>query len=311
MTLHGGYKMAKIKKVGSMNEYHQYLRGMLYFFDDLCRKNNIKYTILDGTLLGAVRNGGFIPWDGDVDVAVTWKQFKKLKSAFKKYNGRFYLNYAPSHFYKRKGFKRAFGSICAKVIDKKSDNQLFGIDVFTIDFLGDDLSYAEDTLKQYRMLACRAKASISFHLPSFSESKSLLRNLRIIPFFVFYPVLKLISMIYIPIWNRQYLKFVKERLKYDENSRYYTIQPYLGRIGVLENDILSNGYMDIKFDNMTVMAVKNYDSYLVPTYHDYMKLPPEEKRIPFPSEKELMEIHIEMDEELSRYIKEAHENRCL
>ena len=299
--------MKRMKKFESMKEYQEYLRGVLYFFDDLCRKNHIEYTILDGTLLGAVRDGGFIPWDGDVDVAVTWKQFEKLKSAFDKYNGRFYLNYIPNHFYKSKGFKRAFGGICAKVVDKKSDNQLFGIDVFTIDFLGDDLSYAEDTLRQYGVLACQAKASISFHLPSFSESKSFLRNVSIIPLFIFYPVLKLISIVYTPIWNRKYLSFIGERLKYDENSKYYTIQPYLGRIGVLENDILSKGYMDIRFDNMTVMTVRNYDSYLVPTYHDYMKLPPEEKRIPFPSEKELMEIHIEMDEELGNYMKEAHE----
>ncbi len=300
--------MEKIKKVGSIEEYQDYLRGMLCFFDDLCRKNNIKYTILDGTLLGAVRNGGFIPWDGDVDVAVTWKQFRKLKSVFKKYNGRFYLNYAPDHFYKKKGFKRAFGGICAKVIDKKSDNQLFGIDVFTIDFLGDDLSYAEDTLKQYRMLANRAKASIAFHLPVFSNSKNLLQNIKIIPLFIGYPALKLISRLYTPIWKKQYLRFIHERLKYDENSKYFTIQSYLGRIGVLENNILLEGYMDIKFDHMTVMAVKNYDSYLIPTYHNYMELPPEEKRIPYPSEKELMDIHIEMDDELRKYLKESHAN---
>ena len=77
--------MKRMKKFESMKEYQEYLRGVLYFFDDLCRKNHIEYTILDGTLLGAVRDGGFIPWDGDVDVAVTWKQFEKLKSAFDKY----------------------------------------------------------------------------------------------------------------------------------------------------------------------------------------------------------------------------------
>lgn len=294
-----------MQRIDSLSEYQSYLRGMLFFFDKLCRDNGIQYTILDGTLLGAIRNKGFIPWDGDIDVAVTWNNLEKLKNAFDKYHGRFYLSYIPDHWYKRIGFHRSFGNMCAKIIDTKSDNQLFGIDVFTIDFLGDDYQSAIDTVKEYRGLHKKARASIAFHLPHISSGKSFVRNLKVIPLFIMYPILKIVSLMYTPIWYRQYKKLLP-RIQYPESSKYFTIQPYLGRVGVLENTILDEGYEDIAFDKMIVMAVRNHDAYLVPTYHDYMTPPPKDKQVPFPSENELKEIHIEHDDEFEEYIKLAN-----
>ena len=57
---------------------------MLIEIDRICRKNNIKYSIMYGTLLGAVRNGGFIPWDDDCDVVFKRDEYEKFFEACKK-----------------------------------------------------------------------------------------------------------------------------------------------------------------------------------------------------------------------------------
>lgn len=57
---------------------------MLIEVDRICRKNNIKYSIMYGTLLGAVRNGGFIPWDDDCDVVFKRDEYEKFFEACKK-----------------------------------------------------------------------------------------------------------------------------------------------------------------------------------------------------------------------------------
>ena len=51
---------------------------MLRFVDNVCKKHNIDYWLEGGTLIGAVRNGGFIPWDDDIDLSIMRKDYEKL-----------------------------------------------------------------------------------------------------------------------------------------------------------------------------------------------------------------------------------------
>lgn len=62
-----------------LTQLHNKLLKLLVEFDKLCNENNLKYSVSDGTLLGAIRHKGFIPWDDDVDVLMERDEFEQLK----------------------------------------------------------------------------------------------------------------------------------------------------------------------------------------------------------------------------------------
>lgn len=67
-----------LKSKGTLKDIQLLYLELLKFIDNVCRKYDIDYWIADGTLLGAVRHGGFIPWDDDIDLALLREDYNKL-----------------------------------------------------------------------------------------------------------------------------------------------------------------------------------------------------------------------------------------
>ena len=90
---------------------------MLVELDRICRKNDIKYTIIGGTLIGALRTGGFIPWDDDIDVAMLRDEYERFRIACEKDldQSRFYFQ----DHRNTKGYRWGYGKLRRKE-DRKS-----------------------------------------------------------------------------------------------------------------------------------------------------------------------------------------------
>lgn len=250
-----------MKKEISFEERRQIQLKMLDEIDSFCRKNDIRYSIAFGTLLGAVRHKGFIPWDDDVDIMMSLPDLQKFKSLF--YSE--YIEYVDVDINNKYEFEFSRlahkNSYCKRGLTYKS----YGIciDLYVIIGLpqnNNEFFREYKKLDMVRSFFMKWRNRMIERLP-----------IKTIPMF---------SLI-----QRKCRDFLFEKsVNYNKATSFYVIAGPLSRKErMIYNRDLMASLFDIEFEGRYYKAIADWDYYLGLAYGDYMQLPPEEQRIPYHS----------------------------
>lgn len=224
--------------------------SMLKYVDSICKDNNIKYWLSSGTCLGAVRHGGFIPWDDDVDIELEKNDFKKLCHILSNDNKFFLQNNRTDLEYLAPYAKLRDPHSYLKENNTNDLNYRFHgiyIDIFCIEPSSSLFITRISSFIQYRLIfpLARIKNKILRQL--------LIKSIIPLTHKGIFPLLSNLSKINNKGWYRHTLGSCF-------NARRY------------RNDFESVKYVD--FENTSLPIPINADQYLKKLYGNYEELPP-------------------------------------
>ena len=219
------------------------LLDSLLAFDKFCRTHNIEYSLAAGTLLGAVRHKGFIPWDDDMDIHMTREEFVKLE----KLSNNGFLT---------EDLKVIYHTIMPRIQLK---NQQF-VDLLIMD------SVPSNALKYWT----KYYVSLLFTLLIKSKERIINKDYKRPKFWFFLiPIAALFSM---KLLQKAHLRVSKWFIE-DNQSEVACFGDTPKDHGRKFPSYLFDNYSNINFENKLVRCISNYDEYLRIHYGDYMKVP--------------------------------------
>lgn len=257
----------------SIRELQSGLLDIMKDIHSFCVNNGIKYSLTYGTLLGAVRHKGFIPWDDDVDIVMLRKDYETFVSTYvsDKYN--------LAHHKKGKNdcfiaYSRVFDTrtSAATGADWSSFNTGFWVDVFPLDNIpGSIEEYRSfyysvvDGWHRVNRMRCR------FARLSWTPANARFRLIA-----------KKICLLNGVFGGTVLDKFISEHTKYNDVKTGFVSQlaaPDVGPVEYLPASIMDNLIL-MQFEDASFYGFAEYDSVLRLIYGNYMELPPENKRVP-------------------------------
>lgn len=237
--------------------------------DRICKKYNIKYTLAYGTLIGAIRHNGFIPWDDDIDIAMLRPEFNKFREVCKTELGDrfFYQSHKtdPEYYYlfdkvrlNNTIFKESF-------LSKYKIHHGVYIDIFPVDYMAKKTICKKLQYSMFRILKAGLASKYLMLRAREGKKKYQAAALRVI----FFPFS--IDFLY-----RLSEKIATKYLNSGSNTVINFFTPY--RLKEIFNESVYKEYDEHIFEGRNFSIIKNYDLFLKQIYGNYMQLPPVEKR---------------------------------
>ena len=254
-------KVKTMREVG-LEESKRICFEILQFFDSFCREHGIKYSLGEGTLLGAVRHKGFIPWDDDIDLLMERDQIDRFVALYK--DGPYKLFVPGEHDDWWSGVVRLTDTKTILEFDKPNQGPHgLWIALTPVDHAPDSDDAFIEMKKCTRKWIdrCGRKVGKKKYPRSFRGLTDRILN----------------SVVSIDWLNKKYLATISAFNRFNTQRRQKI--RFNGDLLLFPAEIMS-GYTELEFEGQMFMAISHYDEYLKIMYGDYMTPPPESQRVP-------------------------------
>ncbi len=244
-------------------------------FDDFCKAHSLSYFLAYGTLIGAVRHGGFIPWDDDIDIQMPREDYNRLLELFPKLSPFSNLRLiAPTdpdaeHTFIKITDERTVKVEAGHLYKSDSDYRGIDIDIFPLD--GQPKSDKEYVKWYKRLRSVYRKIWIS-ELEAEGDIKFSLR--------LAIAVFKIVR-IFLPKRKKLLAKAAALHAMYPYSESEYVgcVESYFNGIGNRNPKSAYEVGVTLPFEGRDFPVPSGYDQILTNMYGDYMKLPPGEAQV--------------------------------
>lgn len=269
-------KDGKVLSEKQLKVIQKVLLMVLSDIDRLCRENNINYILIGGTAIGCVRHKGFIPWDDDVDIAMTRADYEKFRLIVaKEYPDKYTMTDAirENNYGKNIPKLRLNGTTYKTLLKIDPEDREITTDIFIIEnvenFAPFKYLHGALCLAMGYLLSCRRMARYKTFFSSISNEKGFAVKAAI------GKVLSFASLDKWAHWNESVYSLCKNN-KSKNVSVPTDRKHFLGEI--FPREIMCEA-IDAEYEGHVFRIPKAYDHYLTVRYGDYMKIPPKEKQV--------------------------------